>query len=77
MAKTTGRQTSGKMGVRSLAQKRDEARYGFRSHPASHKVMGASGEEPDARAGRPPKSAKTSHAGKHAALGSMKSRWRR
>jgi hypothetical protein len=39
--------------------------------------MGASGEEPDARAGRPPKSAKTSHAGKQAALGSMKSRWRR
>lgn len=73
MAKTTGRQTSSKMGARSLAQKREETRYGFRSQPASHKVMGASGEEPDARAGRPPKS----HAGKHAALGSMKSRWRR
>ena len=40
------RQTSHKAGSRSVAQKEAESKYSDRSHPASHKVAGASGNEP-------------------------------
>jgi hypothetical protein len=40
------RHTSHKAGSRSIAQKEDESKYADRSHPASHKVAGASGKEP-------------------------------
>jgi hypothetical protein len=39
------RQTSHKAGSRSIAQKEAESKYADRSHPASHKVAGASGKE--------------------------------
>ncbi len=39
------RQTSHKAGSRSMAQKEAESKYADRSHPASHKVAGASGKE--------------------------------
>src|SRR5215211_1407072 len=42
------RHTSHKAGSRSIAQKEDESKYADRGHPASHKVAGASGKEPDA-----------------------------
>jgi hypothetical protein len=45
MAKSTERQMSGKMGVRSSAMKQDNSRYGFGTQPASRKVAGASGLE--------------------------------
>jgi hypothetical protein len=41
-----GRQTSHKAGSRSVAQKEAESKYADRSHPASHKVAGADGREP-------------------------------
>lgn len=41
-----GRQTSHKAGSRSIAQKEAESKYPDRSHPASHKVAGADGREP-------------------------------
>lgn len=39
--------TSHKAGSRSVAQKEDESKYADRSHPASRKVAGAHGEEPE------------------------------
>ena len=39
--------TSHKAGSRSVAQKEAESKYADRSHPASRKVAGAYGEEPD------------------------------
>jgi hypothetical protein len=41
------RHTSHKAGSRSIAQKESEARYPDRSMPATHKVDGAFGREPD------------------------------
>ena len=41
------RHTSHKAGSRTIAQKEDEARYPDRSMPASRKVGGAFGKEPD------------------------------
>jgi hypothetical protein len=41
------RQTSHKAGSRSIAQKEAESRYADRSMPASRKVEGAFGKEPD------------------------------
>jgi hypothetical protein len=41
------RHTSHKAGSRSIAQKESEARYPDRGMPASHKVSGAFGREPD------------------------------
>ena len=38
--------TSHKAGSRSVAQKEAESKYPDRAHPASHKVAGAYGEEP-------------------------------
>ena len=43
---TSGRHTSHKAGVRSVAQKESTARYPDRSMPPSRKVPGAYGEEP-------------------------------
>jgi hypothetical protein len=43
--------TSHKAGSRSVAQKEDEARYPDRSMPASRKVAGAFGREPDGTRG--------------------------
>ena len=40
------RHTSHKAGSKSIAQKEGESKYADRSHPASHKVPGAFGEEP-------------------------------
>jgi hypothetical protein len=40
------RHTSHKAGSRSVAQKEAESKYPDRSHPASHKVPGAFGDEP-------------------------------
>jgi hypothetical protein len=40
------RHTSHKAGSRSIAQKEEESKYADRGHPASHKVAGASGQEP-------------------------------
>ena len=39
--------TSHKAGSRSVAQKEAESKYPDRSHPASRKVAGAYGEEPE------------------------------
>ena len=39
--------TSHKAGSRSVAQKESESKYADRSHPASRKVPGAYGEEPE------------------------------
>jgi hypothetical protein len=41
------RHTSHKAGSRSIAQKEGESKYADRGHPASHKVAGAHGEEPE------------------------------
>ena len=41
------RHTSHKAGSRSIAQKEDGARYPDRSMPATHKVGGAFGKEPE------------------------------
>ena len=46
-ANNEGRHTSHKAGSRSIAQKEAEARYPDRSMPASRKVAGAFGKEPD------------------------------
>ena len=43
---SSDRHTSHKAGSRSIAQKAGESKYADRSHPASHKVPGAFGEEP-------------------------------
>lgn len=43
---TRDRHTSHKAGSRSIAQKESESKYADRSHPASHKVAGADGQEP-------------------------------
>jgi hypothetical protein len=45
----SGRQTAHKAGSRSIAQKEAESRYPDRSMPASRKVAGAFGKEPDDR----------------------------
>jgi hypothetical protein len=45
-ADNEGRQTSHKAGSQSVAQKEAESKYADRSHPASHKVAGADGREP-------------------------------
>lgn len=42
-----GSQTSHKAGSRSVAQKETESKYADRSHPSSHKVAGAYGDEPE------------------------------
>ena len=39
--------TQHKAGSRSIAQKEAESKYADRGHPASHKVAGAFGEEPE------------------------------
>ena len=44
---TRDRHTSHKAGSRSIAQKEAESKYADRSHPASHKVAGADGREPE------------------------------
>ena len=44
---TRDRHTSHKAGSRSIAQKEDESRYPDRSMPASRKVGGAFGKEPE------------------------------
>ena len=44
---TSDRHTSHKAGSRSIAQKEADSKYADRGHPASHKVAGAYGEEPD------------------------------
>ena len=44
---TSDRHTSHKAGSRSIAQKEAESKYADRGHPASHKVAGAFGEEPE------------------------------
>jgi hypothetical protein len=41
------RHTSHKAGSRSVAQKEADSKYADRGHPASHKVAGAYGQEPD------------------------------
>ena len=41
------RHTSHKAGSKSIAQKEDESKYADRSQPASRKVAGAFGEEPE------------------------------
>ena len=41
------RHTSHKAVSRSIAQKEAESKYADRGHPASHKVAGAHGEEPN------------------------------
>lgn len=46
LRKVPNRQTSHKVGSRSIAQKEDAARYPDRSMPASRKVAGAFGKEP-------------------------------
>jgi len=46
------RHTAHKAGSRSIAQKEDETRYPDRSMPATHKVAGAFGREPDGPSGR-------------------------
>jgi hypothetical protein len=43
---TSDRHTSHKAGSRSIAQKVSESKYSDRGHPASHKVAGAFGKEP-------------------------------
>ena len=43
---TSDRHTSHKAGSRSIAQKEAESKYADRAHPASHKVAGADGKEP-------------------------------
>jgi hypothetical protein len=43
---TSDRHTSHKAGSRSIAQKEAESKYADRSHPASRKVAGADGREP-------------------------------
>jgi hypothetical protein len=45
---SSDRHTSHKAGSTSIAQKESESKYADRSHPASHKVPGAFGEEPSA-----------------------------
>jgi hypothetical protein len=47
LAEATDRQTSHKAGSRSIAQKEAESRYPDRSMPASRKVAGAFGREPE------------------------------
>lgn len=49
MEKVPNRHTSHKAGSRSIAQKEDRARYPDRSMPASRKVAGAFGREPEER----------------------------
>jgi hypothetical protein len=76
MAKsTTGRQTSTKAGVTSLAKKQDNSRHGFATHPASRKAAGASGLE--GRGAARHSGASTPKGGKKAALRSMKGSTRR
>jgi hypothetical protein len=48
-ADNSGRQTAHKAGSRSIAQKEAESRYPDRSMPASRKVAGAFGKEPEDR----------------------------
>ena len=43
----SNRHTSHKAGSRSIAQKEDGSKYADRSMPASHKVGGAFGREPE------------------------------
>ena len=67
---TANRQTSTKAGLRSIGQKQDDARNGFRPQPASRKVAGASGQK--RRGAERHGGASTPRAGKTAALKSMK-----
>ena len=46
MEEVPNRHTSHKAGSRSIAQKEEESKYPDRSHPASRKVAGAHGKEP-------------------------------
>jgi hypothetical protein len=48
MNEVPNRQTSHKAGSRSIAQKEEESKYPDRSEPASRKVSGAFGREPEA-----------------------------
>ena len=70
MAKTAARQTSNKAGLRSLGQKREDARHGFAPQPASRKAEGASGLEGRGAARRG--GGATPKGGKRAALKEMK-----
>ena len=72
MAKTAERQTSNKSGLRSLAKKLDNSRYGFATQPASRKKGGAFGQESRATSARNEAGTGTTHAGKAAALRRVK-----
>jgi hypothetical protein len=74
MAKTTGsgRQSSGKAGVRSLGKKMDNSRYGFQSQPASRQKAGAFAQEGRSAEGRTKPGTGTTRAGKAAALRRVK-----
>ena len=70
MAKASARQTSTKAGLRSLGQKREDARHGFAPQPASRKAEGATGLE--GRGAARHGGAATPKAGKRAALKGIK-----
>jgi hypothetical protein len=71
MAKTIPNlQTSNKIGVRSLAEKEDNARHVFDPAPPSRRKGGAFGEE-GGRKAVPPVPGTASHGGKGAAIAKM------
>jgi hypothetical protein len=72
MAKSSERQTSTKAGVKSQAQKQDNARHGFKAQPASRKVAGASGLEGRGAKRQASASTPTPQPGKAAALRAIK-----
>jgi hypothetical protein len=73
MAKTTTtRQTSNKSGVQSTAEKLENSRHGFGPGRGSHKVAGASGEEPKDGAPRRRRAASAPTGGKAAAAEKMR-----
>ena len=72
MADERERQTSNKAGVRSLAKKLGNSRYGFDEHPGSRKTAGAFAREERARGAGHESSSGTTHKGKVASLGRMK-----
>jgi hypothetical protein len=75
MAKTTeSRQTSRKSGVASTAEKMDNSRYGFGTHPSSRHVAGASGKETGTAPMKRKAGTASTQAGKASALRSLKNR---
>ena len=60
------KQLSRKAGVKSTAKKMENSRHGFASHPATHAVAGATGQQPRRRKQEP--GTTTARAGKGAAL---------